>query len=299
MVARRDAPMVGQGVHLCQVSDGCDNRCMKPRLGRLVATLWPLRQASPRGKRLMATIRGGHVEQCLGALRCQVDGQGRPRTLSQPNRAIGDRQQGNSSVYRSSGWSVSMFKQRSSGSQVDVLTSTDPPRRGPSPGQGKYASRSLILLEAGPHRHPAQPLSLSPDQPTVRPTLGRPLCDIGQHFTRPLSVLAAGPIGDCRRCLHVPDEGWEPPLLPSRLVHPSAAPGGASAASNSNSGRPRLAGSMGLDLNWMLIEPPLRLPIDCMQSTGSIRQNSTLTCFRILGSYVKLFAIRKDTSTRW
>ena len=41
-----------------------------------------------------------------------------------------------------------------------------------------------------------------------------------------------------------------------------------------------------LDLDRMLIEPPLRLPMDCMQSTGSILPNSTLTCFRISGSYV-------------
>ena len=53
------------------------------------------------------------------------------------------------------------------------------------------------------------------------------------------------------------------------------------------------------DLNRMLIDPPLRLPIDCMQSIGSILPNSTLTCFQILGSYVKLSAIHKDTSTRW
>ena len=53
------------------------------------------------------------------------------------------------------------------------------------------------------------------------------------------------------------------------------------------------------DLNRMLIDPPLRLPIDCMQSTGSILPNSSLTFFRISGSYVKLSAIHKATSTRW
>ena len=53
------------------------------------------------------------------------------------------------------------------------------------------------------------------------------------------------------------------------------------------------------DLNRMLIDPPLRLPIDCMQSTGSILPNSSLTCFRISGSYVRLSAIHKATSTRW
>ena len=41
------------------------------------------------------------------------------------------------------------------------------------------------------------------------------------------------------------------------------------------------------------------LPIDCMQSTGSILPNSTLTCFRISGSYVKLSAVQKHTSTQW
>ena len=152
---------------------------------------------------------------------------------------------------------------------------------------------------AGPHRHQAQLRSLSPDRPTVRPTLGRPLCDLGQHSARPLRVLAARPIGDRRRCLHAPDEGREPLLLSRRLVHPSAAPRGASAAVNSNSSRPRLAGSMAARPQPMLIDPPLRLPIDCMQSTGSILPNSTLTCFRISGSYVKLSAIHKATSTRW
>ena len=53
------------------------------------------------------------------------------------------------------------------------------------------------------------------------------------------------------------------------------------------------------DLNRMLIDPPLRLPIDCMQSTGSILPNSNLTCFRISGSYVRLSAIHKATSIRW
>ena len=62
MVARRDAPMVGQGDHFGQVLDGCDDRCIKPRLEWLVATLRPLRQASPRGTRLRATVKGGHVE---------------------------------------------------------------------------------------------------------------------------------------------------------------------------------------------------------------------------------------------
>ena len=125
-----------------------------------------------------------------------------------------------------------------------MLSSTDPPCRDPSPGQGKCTSRSLIPLEAGPHRHAAQPRSLLPDRPTVRPTLGRPLCDLGQHSTRPLRVLATRSIGDRRRCLHVPDEGREPRLLPSCLVHPSATQRGASAAVNSNPGRPRLVGSM-------------------------------------------------------
>ena len=47
MVAQPDAPVVGQGDHLSQVPDGCDDRCIKPQLGQLLATLQPLRQASP------------------------------------------------------------------------------------------------------------------------------------------------------------------------------------------------------------------------------------------------------------
>ena len=42
MVARRDAPVVGQGDHTSQVLDGDNDRCFKPRLGWLVATLRPL-----------------------------------------------------------------------------------------------------------------------------------------------------------------------------------------------------------------------------------------------------------------
>ena len=99
-------------------------------------------------------------------------------------------------------------------------------------------------MEEGPHRHPAQTRSLSPDRPTVRPTLGRPLRNPGQCPAQPLRILAARPVGDRRRCLHVPDEGREPLLLSARLVHPSATPRGASAAVNDNSGRPRLASSM-------------------------------------------------------
>ena len=83
-----------------------------------------------------------------------------------------------------------------------------------------------------------QPRSLLPDRPTVWPTLGRPLRYLGQHSAQPLHVLEAGPIGDRRRYLHVPDEGRKPLLLPSPLMHPSAAPRGASAAGNKNSGRP-------------------------------------------------------------
>ena len=45
MMARRDALIVGHGHHPGQVPDGCDDRCIEPRLGRLVATLRPLRQA--------------------------------------------------------------------------------------------------------------------------------------------------------------------------------------------------------------------------------------------------------------
>ena len=238
VVARRDAPMVGQGDHLSQVPDGCDNRCIKPRLGWLVVTLWPLRQASPRGKRLLATVGGGHEQQCSGALRRQLDGQGRPRTLPKLSYVGGDRQHGNSCLYQSFGWPISIFKQHCPGSLVDMLLGTDPPRRGPSPRQGECTSRSLIPLEAGSHQHLARPEGLPSYRSTLRPTLGGPLCDPGQQSTRPLRVLEARPIGDRRQCLHVPDEGGEPLLLSSCLMHPSATPRGASAASNNNFGRP-------------------------------------------------------------
>ena len=125
-----------------------------------------------------------------------------------------------------------------------MLLGTNPPHHGPLPRQGECTGRLLISLEVGSHRHPARPEGLQSYRPTVRPTLGRPLCDPGKQSARPLRVLKAKPIGDCRRCLYVPDEGQEPPLLPSRLVHPWATPRGASAAGDDNSGRPRSASGM-------------------------------------------------------
>ena len=72
MKARRDAPMVGPGDHLSHVPDGCDNQCIKLLLGRLVATLRPLWQASPHGTRLLATIKGGHEQRCSGGVKLTV-----------------------------------------------------------------------------------------------------------------------------------------------------------------------------------------------------------------------------------
>ena len=89
MVAQRDAPVVGQGDHIGEVSDGSDDRCFKPQLRRLVATLRPLDGGNPlatpaklnrRGPRLLATIRGGHEQRCSRALWRQADDQGWPRT---------------------------------------------------------------------------------------------------------------------------------------------------------------------------------------------------------------------------
>ena len=180
-----------------------------------------------------------------------------------------------------------------------MLSGTDPPRRGPSPRQGECTSRPLISLEARPHRHPARPEGLQSYRPTVRPTLSRPLCDLGQQSARPLRVLVPRPIGDCRRCLHVPTEGRESLLLPSRLLHPLATPRGALTVGKNNSDRPDWQAAWRPVLNQMLVDPPLRLPIDCMQSIGSTLPNSKVTCFKISGSYVKLLAVQKDTSTRW
>ena len=42
MLARQDAPMVRQGDRTGQVLDGDKDRCFKPRLGWVVATLRPL-----------------------------------------------------------------------------------------------------------------------------------------------------------------------------------------------------------------------------------------------------------------
>ena len=45
----------------------------------------------------------------------------------------------------------------------------------------------------------------------------------------------------------------------------------------------------------MLLEPLLGLPTNSILSAGSALLNSRLTCFRILGSYFKLSAVRKNT----
>ena len=58
-MARRDAPVVGQGSHLGQVPDGHDNRCIELRVGRMVETLWPGWQGQGRGTRLLATTKEG------------------------------------------------------------------------------------------------------------------------------------------------------------------------------------------------------------------------------------------------
>ena len=52
-------------------------------------------------------------------------------------------------------------------------------------------------------------------------------------------------------------------------------------------------------LNRLLLEPPLRLPSDSIRSTGATRPHSSLTCFRIPGSYLRLSAAHKASSTRW
>ena len=51
------------------------------------------------------------------------------------------------------------------------------------------------------------------------------------------------------------------------------------------------------DLNWLLLEPPLRLPSHSIQNTCSTLPHSDLTCFRICGSYSRLLTARKASST--
>ena len=59
MVARRDARLVRQVNHPGAVTDGGDDRCLQPRLGRVVATIWPDRQCSQRSQRLLAPHEQG------------------------------------------------------------------------------------------------------------------------------------------------------------------------------------------------------------------------------------------------
>ena len=53
------------------------------------------------------------------------------------------------------------------------------------------------------------------------------------------------------------------------------------------------------DLNRLLLEPPLRLPSDSIRGTGATLPHSSLTCFKISGSYSRLSAAHKASSTRW
>ena len=141
-------------------------------------------------------------------------------------------------------WSIPVPKQHCSGCVVDVLPDTDPPRRSPSTQEGERPSRPTVSLKARPHRHPAQPEGLQHDRQKVRATLGGSFRNSGQPAARPFRLMEAGPVGDRRRRLHVPTEGRESLLLPSRLLHLSAFPRGTSATSEDYSGHPRLAGGM-------------------------------------------------------
>ena len=51
------------------------------------------------------------------------------------------------------------------------------------------------------------------------------------------------------------------------------------------------------DLDQLLLDPPLRLPTDSIKSTGSTLPHSNLTCFRISGSYLRLSAAQRASST--
>ena len=120
----------------------------------------------------------------------------------------------------------SPFLNHCSGSMVDVLLGTNPPRRSPSTREGECPSRPTVSLEARPHRHPAQPEGLQHDRPKVRATLSGSLRNSGQPAARPFCLMEAGSVGDCRRCLHVLVDGRESLLLPSRLLHLLASPRG-------------------------------------------------------------------------
>ena len=148
MVAQRDAPMVRQGNNTGQVPDGCHDRCIELRLGRMVETIRPLQQTQGRGLRLLAIIGGGHEQQCLGAFWCQADGQGPPRTLPQPSGAGQDQQQGNTSTHQPFEGPLHLPEQHRPWPLVHVLLSTHPTCRSPQVRQGQCASRSSERLEA-------------------------------------------------------------------------------------------------------------------------------------------------------
>ena len=197
MVARRDAPAVAQGDNICQVLDGCHDRCIELQLGRKVETIWPLWQTQGRGLRVLATIEGGHEQQCFGALRCQVDGQGQgwPRTLLQLSGAGRDRQQSNLGLHQSFGGPLPLLEQHYLGPLVYVCTyvllSTHSTRRSPHARQAECASRLSKPLEARSHRHPSQAEGLRDHRPLVRPALSGPLCNLGKQVPQSLCVMAA------------------------------------------------------------------------------------------------------------
>ena len=97
----------------------------------------------------------------------------------------------------------SPFLNHCSGSMVDVLLGTNPPRRSSSTREGECPSRPTVSLEARPHRHPAQLESLQHDRREVRSTLGGSVRNSRQPAARPFRLMEAGPVGDRCRRLHV------------------------------------------------------------------------------------------------
>ena len=123
VVARRDAPVVRQGDHLCHMLDGGDNRCIEPRQGRRwrpfghsgklhhkARGFWlPSEEGMSSNARKLSgvklTVKAGLEHFCNRVVLVETD-----------NKVT--------SVYKSFGWPVSIFKQHCWGSLVDVLSST-------------------------------------------------------------------------------------------------------------------------------------------------------------------------------
>ena len=155
MVVRRDAELVRQLHHPGPLTNGCDDRCLQLRLGRVVATIRPDRQHSPRNTGLVAPARAGHVEQCERALWSSSYSAGSSALASRQASACGDGQQGHPDLCESPRRSV-LLPQQCRPSPVDNVLQQQHPVHCSAPSrQGQSEGRCLIEMAEGSLRNSA------------------------------------------------------------------------------------------------------------------------------------------------